>query len=182
MQIISPNHQRPVAWKNGHGVTREIAQCPTSQPYDWRLSLAEMDRNAEFSTFPGLRRILTVVAGQGMGFATPSEESAVKPNEPVVFEGDLAIEATLTDGPVCNYNLIYNPERIRADVQVVTGRQNLMVPTNPGRIVVLYVIQGSATFDTAPVAAGDTAISTEIAGTPCAMHTGIGLLFTLDKI
>jgi len=182
MKIISPIQQRPVAWKNGNGITREIAQFPASQPYNWRLSIAEMDGHAEFSTFPGLRRVLTVIAGQGMVFATPTGQIEVNPYEPVVFDGNLKVEATLNDGPVQNFNLIYNPERLRTDFQVLTGRHSLQLPNCPGRTVAFYVIQGNATFDGSSLREGETAISVETAETTCTLEAGIGVLFTLDKI
>ena len=43
-------------WKNGGGVTREIAKGAAAGPDDdwgWRISIAEVERDGPFSTFPG---------------------------------------------------------------------------------------------------------------------------------
>ena len=50
-------------WKNGGGVTREIIRWPETGNYDVRVSLAEVERDGPFSTFPGYIRWTVLVAG-----------------------------------------------------------------------------------------------------------------------
>lgn len=54
------------AWKNGGGVTREVASQPASAPpgFDWRISVAEIERPGPFSIYPGVDRTLAVLEGQ----------------------------------------------------------------------------------------------------------------------
>lgn len=70
-----------VPWRNGRGITREIAASavpvaragadgadlalPAAGP-SWRISMATVDGEAPFSSFPGLRRMLGVVDGRGI--------------------------------------------------------------------------------------------------------------------
>ena len=37
-------------WKNGGGVTREVAKSPSQAPF-WRLSIANVDQEGPFSSF-----------------------------------------------------------------------------------------------------------------------------------
>jgi environmental stress-induced protein Ves len=56
----------PQRWKNGAGTTREIAVEPAgagTDDFDWRLSLAEVDRDAPFSAFPGVDRCIVLLRG-----------------------------------------------------------------------------------------------------------------------
>ncbi|MFQ9621820.1 MAG: HutD family protein [Enterobacteriaceae bacterium] len=39
-------------WKNGQGVTREVARYPEAGEYDWRISLATIRQPGPFSAFP----------------------------------------------------------------------------------------------------------------------------------
>ena len=53
-------------WKNGGGITRNIAKEQDKTGTLWRLSMADVDGDGAFSIFPGLTRILTVIQGDGM--------------------------------------------------------------------------------------------------------------------
>ena len=62
---------RRMRWKNGLGWTTELASQPTRDElvqgeFDWRVSIAEVDADAEFSAFPGIDRSILVLAGAGM--------------------------------------------------------------------------------------------------------------------
>ncbi|MFN9927385.1 MAG: HutD family protein, partial [Phenylobacterium sp.] len=51
-----------VPWKNGGGITRELAVWPPGASFDdfvWRVSMAEVHQDGPFSSFPGVDRILT---------------------------------------------------------------------------------------------------------------------------
>jgi uncharacterized protein len=71
--VIPANEYRRERWRNGLGWTREILQrriddAPASDaaPWDWRLSIAEIERDAAFSAFPGIDRELVLLAGNGV--------------------------------------------------------------------------------------------------------------------
>ncbi|CAB3752768.1 Protein Ves [Paraburkholderia solisilvae] len=56
-------------WKNGGGVTREIAAYPHAAGYDtfiWRVSLADVEQAGPFSRFAGVDRTLVLLSGAGM--------------------------------------------------------------------------------------------------------------------
>jgi environmental stress-induced protein Ves len=57
------------AWKNGGGVTREIAVFPDgagSDDFIWRISVADVTAGGPFSVFPGIDRYIAVIDGKGM--------------------------------------------------------------------------------------------------------------------
>ena len=157
--MIAPDGLAPVAWKNGGGVTREIARPDRGGAPVWRLSLADVDRDGPFSRFPGLARILTVVAGAGMVLETRTGPIRAMPGVPVAFSGDLAVEGRLLDGPVRNLNLIFDPARIAARVRPLTGPADLTLDPRDGGAAGLYVLDGTATADDgAPVPPGCVAL------------------------
>ena len=98
-------------WKNGGGVTREVAIWPPAaalDAFDWRISIADVAQGGPFSTFPGVDRVLTVIQGAGLelaveGLATTILD-AVAP--PFAFPGDAACAAKLHDGPIRDLNLM----------------------------------------------------------------------------
>lgn len=51
-------------WRNGAGETREIC-CfpPATRDFHWRASIASIAGNGEFSLFPGIERVITLLEG-----------------------------------------------------------------------------------------------------------------------
>lgn len=69
VRILRAAGRAAAPWKNGGGVTREIAAGPEGAGMDtfaWRVSLADVGADGPFSVFPEVTRVLTVVDGAGM--------------------------------------------------------------------------------------------------------------------
>ena len=117
-QIFHRDELPETAWKNGGGITREITRSEPGAPY-WRLSLADVTQDGAFSTFPDLHRILTVVEGAGMILKTETDEIHANPLKAVSFSGETPVMGHLKDGPVQNFNLIYDAGIY--EVEIFTG-------------------------------------------------------------
>ena len=64
--ILRAAERRSVPWKNGGGLTREVAAHPAGSDldnFDWRVSVAEVRRGGAFSCFAGVERHMAVIAG-----------------------------------------------------------------------------------------------------------------------
>lgn len=99
-------------WKNGLGVTFEIARVPDQENYLWRLSSAVVSSDCEFSVFPGYDRLLVVVSGEGLVL----NGRVVGPREVFGFSGDEAMECRLSGGPVVDLGLIFDREKVSAEM------------------------------------------------------------------
>ncbi|WP_377702104.1 HutD family protein [Pseudoduganella sp. UC29_71] len=98
-------------WKNGGGSTTEIAIAPngaTFDNFDWRISLATISQSGPFSLFPGIDRTLTLVNGPCVVLDVGNERKvALSEREPVVaFPGEIAVSATVSDGPTTDFNVM----------------------------------------------------------------------------
>ncbi|KWF91810.1 histidine utilization protein HutD [Burkholderia diffusa] len=119
-------------WKNGGGVTREIAAfipegaaaaAPSSGALDafaWRVSVADVGAPGPFSRFDGVDRTLVLLSGAGM---TLMEASGVRhvldtPLARADFAGETAIDATLHDGATRDFNLMTRRSAARGTVDV----------------------------------------------------------------
>jgi uncharacterized protein len=107
------------AWKNGGGVTHEIAK--DAPDWGWRFSLAEVASDGPFSRFDGMARILTVILGAGLDLHHAAGVIAARPLQPVAFSGDTAIDCRRVAGLVHDFNVIYDPKRFVAKVQIMQG-------------------------------------------------------------
>ena len=111
IRFLPASARTAVPWKNGGGVTREIAAWPEGAGMDdfaWRVSLAEVAADGPFSAFPDVDRTLTVVEGAGMDLTVGGERWLVNTRYvPRDFRGDLPTDCRLLDGPVVNLNVMW---------------------------------------------------------------------------
>ncbi|ANW49683.1 histidine utilization protein HutD [Burkholderia pseudomallei] len=115
-------------WKNGGGVTREIAAHPLREraghgaldAFAWRVSVADVTDAGPFSRFPGIDRTLVLLAGAGMTLVdTGGARHALRaPLDRVAFAGEAAIAAELHDGPTRDFNLMTRRDAARGSVDV----------------------------------------------------------------
>lgn len=123
---LTPADARRLPWKNGRGVTEELALWPAGSAFergdfDGRISKAAVDEAGPFSTFPDFDRILVVTSGAGLllahGDAAP--RARLRPLEPYRFAGEWPTTAELLDGRVADFNVLARRDRVRADIEVL---------------------------------------------------------------
>mgnify|MGYP001481691520 CR=1 FL=1 len=147
MKIVTAEHTQSTPWANGTGITHEYARVPGPKGYAWRMSLAEVSQDGAFSTFPGMARILTVVQGAGMVLQTAHKDQSAEPLLPVQFTGDIPVIGRLTDGPVLNFNLIYDPHALRAKAYVLHPGDEMNCKAITHRSYALFVVRGAVMLD-----------------------------------
>ena len=98
-----------VPWKNGGGITRNIALANLGEQTAWRLSRADVATDGAFSSFAGLERILTMVSYTGMVLHHQGGALDADPWQPVRFGGELKEFSGLIDGPLTDLNLMFDP-------------------------------------------------------------------------
>ena len=91
-------------WKNGGGVTREIASWPPQAGLDsfgWRLSIATIAQAGPFSAFAQVDRHIMLLDGDGVRLFTHDgriDHRLDVAHRPFAFSGDEAIDCTLLGG------------------------------------------------------------------------------------
>ena len=121
MKLIKQSDYKVMPWKNGKGITAEIAKFPEASAFPdgdfvWRLSSAKVDSSDPFSRFPNCDRLLVVWKGQGLLL----NEVPLLPEQPHLFNGEDSIYARLLNGPVVDVGLIYRRDKVSA--QMTTER------------------------------------------------------------
>ena len=113
----------PQPWKNGAGLTREIAfGGASSSDFDWRISLAEVAHDAPFSAFAGIDRCIVLLRGAGMQLRSTDgaiDHALTTPLVPFRFAGDVALDASLVDGPSSAFNVMTRRGVWRSDVRIL---------------------------------------------------------------
>lgn len=120
VQVLRAAERLAVPWKNGGGVTRELAAAPAGagmEAFDWRISIAEVAAGGPFSSFPGVDRVLTVIAGEGLSLAIDGRPAVVlgAASPPLAFSGEARCEAALRAGPIRDLNVMVRRGGWRAE-------------------------------------------------------------------
>lgn len=148
--ILTPDRFVTALWKNGGGVTHEIARAGDRERWRWRLSVAEVARDGPFSRFEGCSRVLTVIDGVGMDLLTPVGVLRALPLRPVSFSGETPVEGRLIAGPVRDLNVIFDPGLVRASVERLDGPGEVAAPALTG----FLTLRGEADANGQAVPAG----------------------------
>ncbi|MEE1755000.1 HutD/Ves family protein [Streptomyces sp. SP18CS02] len=166
VRVLRAAGRRAVPWKNGGGITREIAAAPEGaavEAFAWRVSLADVVADGPFSVFPDVDRILTVVAGTGMDLTVGDGcRVLAERHAPRCFPGDLPTEGRLLEGPVVNLNVMVRRGAVAATVAVVRGGRPVTVPD--GATVLVVALGGTARLGGTELAPYDAALCTRSPG------------------
>nr|WP_174505314.1 HutD family protein [Acinetobacter sp. Marseille-Q1620] len=122
IQVLSAHHYEKMPWKNRQGFTFQIACSHEDLSYfDWRISIADVKQSGEFSIFKDKQRVLSILEGAGIILHLSHQEShQIQQSELFHFDGSQNIYSELVDGEIRDFNLIYNPQRIEAQIQYLT--------------------------------------------------------------
>lgn len=156
MQALKCTELKDVLWKNGGGITRNIAKGLTTDQVAWTISRADVAQDGPFSDFAGMIRILTVVSGGDMTLVCPEGPMSATLWAPVRFDGGLSVSSRLTSGPLTDLNLMFNPRHCDGAVKVLRGpvEKDILCPVRG--LIVHHVLAGTPRINAMPLTIGDT--------------------------
>ena len=116
-------------WGQAQGQVRDIAAgtldadgalAPsTAEDWDWRLSVASIERAGNFTPYDGFDRTLTVITGELLELTIDGVKQAVELYRPLKFRGGSTTSASLPTGEVLALNLITRTGAVRGNVRIV---------------------------------------------------------------
>lgn len=162
-RVIPSFEYRRERWRNGLGWTREILRLPDNDDWQLRLSIAEIEQDAAFSSFPGVERELVLLRGEGLRlrFADGTLHTLLPPHERLRFAGEAEVSGELVDGVTHDFNLMWRRDQLDAELLHRPLVGSMFFFTEPDAAWAIHLLAGQAQFDTAsglpPLEAGDTA-------------------------
>jgi environmental stress-induced protein Ves len=141
-------------WRNGRGFTLEIAREPAAgEHFAWRLSLADIDRDGDFSAYPGYRRALVLIAGERLRLRFRGHGNCIldPARRGARFEGDWKTHCAIPRGPCTDLSLIVRKGSgdrpnsvVRAPrvLRIRSKRRTVLAANLQGAV---FVIEGSVT-------------------------------------
>jgi environmental stress-induced protein Ves len=145
MRHLLANEYTSMPWKNGRGITREVAKSYGDNGLIWRLSSADITQDGAFSNFPNLSRILIVTIGMGVRLIDTYTDTKMLASlhKPTLFSGDQSIEAQLMNGPIQNFNVIYDPTKTKSSVYILRGPESKKLSPRNGESHAVYCLLGT---------------------------------------
>lgn len=139
-------------WRNGGGLTRELAAWPTGDAWQWRMSVAEVAASGPFSRFDGVTRWFAVLQGAGvvLDVRTPSDPADARAHEhrltvddaPLCFDGAAATGCQLLDGSTQDFNLMVRDTCLPARMARVRGEFHAAV--HAMKTIAIYAVDSGA--------------------------------------
>ena len=126
--VVHGDALRATAWANGGGTTREVAVWPPDvglDDFDWRISVAEVSRDGDFSFFIGVDRILVLIEGDAMDLMIDEVRYRLVPLQPIIFRGEASTSCTIGGGPTRDLNVMTRRGRAAALVELLESRARL---------------------------------------------------------
>lgn len=119
IELIVPSQYLNMPWKNGGGITAQIALFPPQSTFPgdnflWRISSAQVSSAGPFSQFPKCDRKLVIVKGEGLLL----NKQKLLPYQPVSFPGESTIDCQLVSAPVEDLGIIYRRDLVQAEMTV----------------------------------------------------------------
>jgi environmental stress-induced protein Ves len=152
-RVLRNADYRRMRWKNGDGWTTELAIFPQSgdgaaAAFDWRISIAEIERDGAFSTFADCERYIALLDGVGMELrfdAAPSVRLERR-LQFFGFPGEWQTQGVLLSGPVRDFNVIVRRAAVGAEVWHRPLVGPMVFLASPDTTWFVYLVAGSATI------------------------------------
>ena len=143
-------------WRNGSGVTLEIAREPAADSeFLWRLSLATVADSGPFSSYPGYRRSVTLIAGNGFRLNRGGQEPAILDTvgATALFSGGASTGCTLLNGRSTDLSLMVREPGTIISVTRIQDAAARVVPLPSGTLNAVFCL-GEGTLVTLSGSAG----------------------------
>jgi uncharacterized protein len=169
--ILGPDTFHAMPWRNGLGTTIELLKqdLPDGDGFAWRLSMADVTTDGEFSNFSGYDRTLLLLDGNGQSNSLTLDCDGVrqrldKPLQAARFRGEDSTFATLPDGPVKDFNIMTQRQHCAARVTSAVHPVESTIDV-AADILMVYAVDGELGMN------GDGFADLELpAGHLCVLH------------
>jgi uncharacterized protein len=124
--LITPAQYRRLPWKNGGGVSTDIATDAVTGGEVWRFGRTPIPAPGPFSDYSGYDRVQVLIGGRGLVLDGPDGEIDLRtPFRIVRYKGELPLVSRLEAGPVEVVNLIGLRTNVTVDMQMLDAGQSL---------------------------------------------------------
>jgi environmental stress-induced protein Ves len=140
---------RSVPWRNGGGSTRVLATDSSGRQggqFAWRISLAEIAGDGDFSAYPGVDRQLLACGPARWELIVDGRVHRLSPFDLVRFHGEAPAAARLDNGPATALNVMTLRGQADAKLEAIRVRES-HEPAARDHVRLVVVLDGSFAVD-----------------------------------
>jgi environmental stress-induced protein Ves len=149
--IISPDAFKKIPWKNGLGFTTELAinDGANLENFDWRLSIASVTSNGEFSNFSGYDRNLVLIEGHSISLQHDEKntDKLTQLLDIAKFDGGCKTFGTLHQGAINDFNIITKQITTAVHVETYTKQQDVIQKLSKRSLMFVYSLSANVTIN-----------------------------------
>jgi len=140
--LLPPESFKTIPWKNGLGYTTELAisEGGNLDAFDWRLSIASVENDGDFSNFSGYQRNLVLIEGNGLilDHRNGEVDKLTQSLDIARFDGASKTHGTLVKGGIKDFNIMTNQTSFTPDVNGYIEQQHLSIDLLAGNLLFAY--------------------------------------------
>ncbi len=153
LTILSPDTFKTIPWKNGLGHTTELAISDGGclDKFDWRLSIASVVNDGDFSNFAGYQRNLVLIEGEGLTLdhRNGDIDKLTQLLDISHFDGASKTHGALVNGGIKDFNIMTNQLSFSAEVNCYVTQQSITINFSAERLIFAYSLSDEMLIKTA---------------------------------
>ena len=142
LTILSPETFKTIPWKNGLGHTTELAinSGGNLDNFDWRLSIASVVNDGNFSNFSGYQRNLVLIEGEGLILDHRNGDIDELTNLLDIshFDGGSKTHGSLVNGGIKDFNIMTNENSFTAEVNCYVKQHSAHIASLTNKLIFAY--------------------------------------------
>ncbi len=152
LTLFSPENYKTIPWKNGLGHTTELAisEGGTLDDFDWRLSIASVVNDGNFSNFAGYQRNLVLIEGEGLilDHGNGNIDELTNLLDIARFDGGSNTHGALVHGSIKDFNIMTNQRTFSPKVNCYIEQQSVTVELTANSLLFAYSLTDNMTVVT----------------------------------
>ena len=142
LTILSPETFKTTPWKNGLGHTTELAinSGGNLDNFNWRLSIASVVNDGDFSNFSGYQRNLVLIEGEGLILDHRNGDIDELTNllDIAHFDGGSKTHGSLVNGGIKDFNIMTNENSFTAEVNCYVKQHSANFALITNKLIFAY--------------------------------------------
>ena len=142
LTILSPETFKTIPWKNGLGHTTELAinSGGNLDNFNWRLSIASVVNDGDFSNFSGYQRNLVLIEGEGLILDHRNGDIDELTNllDIAHFDGGSKTHGSLVNGGIKDFNIMTNENLFTAEVNCYVKQHSAHIALITNKLIFAY--------------------------------------------
>ena len=142
LTILSPETFKTIPWKNGLGQTTELAinSGGNLDNFNWRLSIASVVNDGDFSNFSGYQRNLVLIEGKGLILDHRNGDIDELTNllDIAHFDGGSKTHGSLVNGGIKDFNIMTKQNSFTAEVNCYVKQHSANFALITNKLIFAY--------------------------------------------